>query len=109
MKSNKDIALEYVDFFCTGNIAGLSSILSPNLQFQGPLYTFNSSEAYLDSLKDNLSKCDYHILEVTENRTSVAVFYDLEKPDKPLSIAQLFKIHNGQIEEILLIFDARGC
>jgi hypothetical protein len=45
---------------------------------------------------------------VTESDKHVALFYDYQKPDRTMQIAQLFRIEDERISDILLIFDSRG-
>lgn len=105
----RELALKYLKHFCAGDIDGLAPLLAPDLVFSGPLYTYDSSEEYLNSLRnDPPEKCGYKILDVADNPNSVAVFYEYHKPDRKLLIAQLFKIKDRKINSILLIFDGRG-
>lgn len=48
------------------------------------------------------------MLSITESEHSVAVFYEYQKPDRAMQIAQLFKIKDEKIYEVLLVFDGRG-
>ena len=108
MMSNRDIALEYIKSFCDANINALESLFTADLQFKGPFHTFKSSKDYLESLRnDPPDKCRYNILSITENRESVVLFYEYQKPDCTILIAQLFKIDNQKIKEIVLVFDTR--
>lgn len=102
------MALEFLKHFCSGDVIGISTLLGDDLQFNGPFHQFSSREAYLDSLKvDPPEKCGCRVLSVTENGDSVSVYYDYEKCDKTITIAQLFKFRNQKISEILLVFDGR--
>lgn len=105
---NRDIALEYIKSFCNANINALETLLADDLQFKGPFHTFNSSKDYLESLRnDPPEKCQYNILSITENRESVVLFYEYLKSDRTILIAQMFKINDQKIKDILLVFDAR--
>ena len=107
--TNRDIALEYIRHFCAGDIEGLEPLLASNMKFTGTLHSFSSASQYLTSLRsDPAEKCHYTILSITENSDSVALFYKYEKPDGEMQIAQLFKISDQQINEILLVFDGRA-
>lgn len=48
-----DVALEFLDRFCAGDIDGLRPLLVEDLQFKGPLCHFDSREAYLNRLVFN--------------------------------------------------------
>ena len=79
-----------------------------DLQFNGPLYQFSSRDTYLDSLRDDpLEKCSHQVLSITENDDSVSVYYNYEKSERVITIAQLFRFKNGKISELLLVFDGR--
>jgi hypothetical protein len=52
--------------------------------------------------------CEYKVLSVTENEDSVAVFYEYQKPERIMQIAQLFQFKDRKIHEVLLVFDGRG-
>ncbi len=106
--SNQEIAKKYLRCFCDGDIEGIESVLAPNLNFTGTLYSFHSSDEYLKSLrKGTLEKCRYKILSITENKDSVAIFYEYQKPKQIVQIAQLFKIKDQKIYEMILVFDGR--
>jgi hypothetical protein len=106
--NNRDVAMEFLRCFCAGDINGLVPLLAEDLQFKGPFHQFSSSDAYLDSLKnDPLEKCGYRVLHVMESRDSVSIYYNYEKSDGAITIAQLFTFKNQKIREILLVFDGR--
>lgn len=103
---NQDIALKYIKSFCNANINALEPLLAADLRFTGPFRTFKSAEDYLESLrKDPPEKCQYNILSITEGEESVVLFYEYQKPECTILIAQLFKIDNQKIRETVLVFD----
>lgn len=109
MTRNRDLVLSYLQYFCDGDLEGLSELLAPDLRFEGPLMQCATREAYLLSLEsDPPEKCDFRIRSLTENENSVAVFYDYIKQNESLAIAQLFIIDKKKIKETLVIFDGRG-
>jgi len=106
---NRDMALQFLNYFCSGDVDSLATLLVVDLQFKGPLYQFSSRDGYLDSLKDDpLEKAGYQISSVTESGDSVSIYYDYEKNDQVITIAQLFRFKKGRISELLLVFDGRG-
>jgi len=106
---NRDVALEYLRCFCAGNIDGLEPLLAANLTFEGTFHSYGSATDYLDSLRsDPPEKCQYRVLSITESEDSVAIFYEYQKPDRNIKIAQLFRIRDTQIQDVLLIFDGTG-
>lgn len=101
--------MEYLKCFCAGDIDGLGPLLAADLSFTGTFHTYGSASEYLCSLRsDPPEKCEYNVLSVTENKDSVAVFYEYQKPERLMQIAQLFKIRDHKIHEVLLVFDGRA-
>jgi len=87
----------------------LKSLLAVDVHISGPLGGLTSSAAYFGGLAlDSPIKYGYSILSVTQNTGSASVFWRYEKPGKPLLIGQLFRIWNGWISEILMVFDTKN-
>ena len=107
--NNREVAIEFLRCFCVGDVDGLAALLAEDLQFKGPFYQFSSRDAYVEVLKkDPPEQCGYHVLSIAESEDSVSIFYDYDKGDKALTIAQLFKFRLHKIHEILVVFDGRG-
>lgn len=107
--SNREVAMEFLRCFCAGDLDGLAALLAEDLQFKGPFHHCSSSDAYLDTLKnDPPEQCSYRILSVTESGDRVSIFYDYEKRAGTITIAQSFTLRDHRISEILLVFDGRG-
>ena len=105
---NRELALTYIHCFCAGDIDGLAPLLAPDLTFSGTFHSFASSEAYLSSLRDDPpERGQCKIQSVTEDSTSVAVFYEYHKPEGVMQLAQLFRMSGQKISDILLVFDGR--
>jgi hypothetical protein len=101
--------MEYLKHFCAGDVEKLEPLFAPDLKFAGTFHTYHSATDYLDRLRnDPPEQCDYKVLSVTEDGDSVAVFYEYQKPDRVMLIAQLFKLKEQKIDEVLLVFDGRG-
>jgi hypothetical protein len=106
--SNRDLAINYLQAFCAGNLSRLDSLLAEDLNFRGPFHTFRSASEYMDSLRcDPPDECGFEICSITENENTVAVFYEYKKPDRTVQIAQLFEFKEQRIKAILIIFDCR--
>jgi hypothetical protein len=107
--TNQEVVLAYIRRFCVGDIDGMEPLIAPDLRFDGTFHQYLSRAAYLDSLRnDPPEKCGYEVISLTEGGDNVAVFYNYKKPDRVIKIAQLFKIKNQKISEVLLVFDGRG-
>lgn len=103
------MAIEFVRGFCAGDVEALVPLLAEDFRFSGPFFQFNSADAYLDTLRsDPLEAGGYKLLSVTENVDNVSIYYDYEKSDRVLTIAQLFKFKHQKICETLVVFDGRG-
>lgn len=104
--NHREIAEKFIACFCAGDIDGLATLLADDLRFTGPFFRFDSSNAYLDSLRnDPPEPGSYRLLSVTEDSDAVSVFYEYDKNGRPMTIAQLFGFRNGRISDILLVFD----
>ena len=106
--NNRDVAIEFVKCFCAGEVKALVPLLAADFKLNGPLYHFNSADAYLNSLEnDPPDRCGHRVLSITENADSVSIYYVYEKGEGDITIAQLFKFKERKITEMLLVFDGR--
>jgi len=106
---NRDIALEYLNQFCKGNIDGVEATLASDFHLKGPLFEFNSRGAYIASLRENPpDPAVYKMLDMSDGENTVSVFYSYEKSTGSNIIAQLFRFNGGKICETLLVFDRAG-
>ena len=101
------LALKYMEIFYGGSdIEALRPLFAKDLTFEGPFYTFDSAEAYLDSLrKEPPEGLDYELLQTFEKESHVCLIYQFSKPGISIPMAQLFEIENDKISKIILIFD----
>lgn len=107
--TNHEVVMLYLERFCAVDIEGLQPLLAPNLKFDGTFHRYHSRSEYIEDLRKNPpEKSSYKVLSMTENADSVAVFYDYRKQKKTIKLAQLFKVKDHKILEVLLIFDGRG-
>ena len=103
---NRTVVDEYLDHFCGGNIDGVESTLDEGFRLRGPLFEFDSREAYIQSLRDGpLEKASYRILESSHGDGTVSVFYEYRKSSGSNVVAQFFRIRENMIVETLLVFD----
>ena len=106
--SHREWAVEFVRRFAAGDIDGLEPLLAQDLQLAGPYLQVKSRAAYLEALRSEPPEpCGVRVLSVTDNGDTVAVFYEYEKRDRTLTIAQLFRFSGQRISEIRLVFDGR--
>ncbi len=106
--SHREQAVEFVRRFAAGDVDGLELLLAEDLQLAGPYLQVKSRAAYLEALrKDPPEPCGVRVLSVTDDGDTVAVFYEYEKRDTTLTVAQLFRFSDQRINEICLVFDSR--
>ena len=104
--NKREIAMEFIKNFCAGDVEALGSLLEDDFQLKGPLYRFDSKAAYLESLKaDPLERCGFNVLNITEDDSTVSIYYEYKKSAKTIIIAQLFRFKEQRIGETLLVFD----
>lgn len=102
------LAEQYIQAFCAGDLDALREILADDLSFRGPLFEFTTAGEYLKSLEEHpLARSSYRIVSVLEDGQSAAVFWEYQKPDANMLLAQLFRSDGEKITEIVLVFDAR--
>ena len=107
--NNRETALEYLRCFCAGDIDGLAPLLAADLSFTGTLHEFHTASEYLASLRaDPPVNSLYKVLSITESDESVAVFYQYQIEDREIRLAQLFRIRESKIHDVLLVFHGRG-
>jgi hypothetical protein len=106
--THREQAVEFVRRFAAGDVDRLEPLLAEDLQLTGPYLRATSRAAYLEALRQGPPEpCRFRILSVTDDGDQVAVFYEYEKPDSTLTIAQLFRFTGERISETHLVFDTR--
>ncbi len=73
------------------------------------LYRFTSCDAYLTSLQETPSEaCVYRILCIPENSKQISIYYEYDRPEETMIIAQFFSCVNNTITCIHPVFDSRN-
>ena len=107
--TNRDRALEFLGRFCDADVDGIEPLLSDDVKVSGPLFSGTSRNQYLRALRsDPPERCGFSLVGLTEEGHSVSVFYDLQKHDLTMRVAQLFRFTGERISEIVLVFDPEG-
>lgn len=103
-----ETAGKYMDIlFDEGDLDELFDLFTAELRFKGPLYRFETAEAYINSLKkDPPEGFHFRILKTYVDDSSVCLIYEFSKADITTPMAQLFEFEDGLISKIELIFDA---
>jgi len=103
----QETALEFLKYFCEGDIEQLSALLDDDFQFKGPLIECDSKESYIASLEEDPPKdISIELSKIFENEGEVCLLYSLTKPKVTTPMAQYFRFNDGKITETLLIFDS---
>jgi hypothetical protein len=102
---SRERALAFVQRFAAGDVDGLASLLAEDVRVVGPQLDVVSRANYLAALQgDPPQPAAARILSVTDEGGTVAVFWDYLKPERIVTVAQLFRIRDGKICEILIVF-----
>ena len=106
--TNREMAMKFIDCFCSVEIEELSKLLAPDLVFTGTFFNYNSAAEYLAALRSDPPEIAAgEIMDISENADSVAVFWQYKKASGEHKMAQLFTFRKQKINKILLIFDGR--
>lgn len=103
-----ELAKRYMSsFFGEKPIEDMMLVLDSDLEFIGPLYKFNSSKEYINSLKESPPvDVAYELVQEYENECSCCLVYKFKKPNLETMMAQVFEVKGNKITKIRLIFDA---
>ena len=95
-------------FFSGKDLDGLRVLFASNFKFSGPFYTYDSAEEYINTLKSDPPKdFNYKTIASFDEKSSACLIYEFNKPGVNTPMVQFFKISDGKISEILLIFDTK--
>lgn len=96
----------YMEIVFSGrNLERLYDLLSEDLKFRGPLFTFDSAHDYIQSLLyDPPLKFKYEILETQQTDNEVRLIYRFSKPGVSTLMIQYFTIREDKICRIKLEF-----
>ena len=102
-----EIALRYMEvFFSGGQVEALRPLMADDFRFEGPFYTYDSADAYLDALKEDPPEgFAYEVRHAFENDASACLVFTFSKPGIQTPMAQVFEIEHDRISKIILIFD----
>jgi len=85
------------------------TLLHDNLEFQGPIDTFHKAEDYLHAIQKLSAIVEgVDILKVFEDGNDVSLFCDLKTKVVGTSfVAEWYKVKDGKIASVRVVFDAR--
>lgn len=100
------LAQHYVRAFCAGDIAHMATLLADDFAIQGPLYRFDSAQAFLDRLRElNAPRADHELLSLHGDANQASVFFRYRLGPMNLLMAMHFSAREGRLDNALLVFD----
>ncbi len=110
MTNAKEIVEGYQRALGTGDWTAARHYLSDDLSFIGPFDTFNEADPYLEALKKLhpiIERVEPHRMFAEDD--DVCVLYDMvtNSPAGTAFIAEWYRVHNGKIDSIRVVFDPR--
>lgn len=108
MSSALELAKRYMDcFYGDAPLEGIKKLLADELDFEGPLFKYQSADEYYQSLQASPPVgVTYELINEFENGSAACLVYRFLKPGIDTVMAQYFEVENGKISKIRLVFDA---
>lgn len=97
--------LSFIDALNNEDFAGARRFAADNMVFEGVLGTRNSANAYFADMEKMRLK--YNILKVFEEGDDVCLFYNIEMSGKDIFTAGWYRVNDGKINSIRVVFDPR--
>jgi SnoaL-like domain len=104
------VAEQFFDAWTAGDFGRARSLLQDDgFRFEGPIDTFDDPDSYLASLRAlGAVVTGAQRLKVFADGDDVCVIYELHTTPVPSSrIAEWYRIRDGRIASMLVLFDAR--
>ncbi|NTV02027.1 MAG: nuclear transport factor 2 family protein [Chlorobiaceae bacterium] len=92
-----------------GDFTTARECLADNLDFRGSIDTFSTADAFIEALRGFRQMLrGVTLLQGYHDRQGAALLYDCDtaSPAGILRTAEFFRVSNGKIESIRLVFDA---
>ncbi len=99
----------YFDAWGSNDFATMRSALRDDLQFAGPIDTFDNADAHQQAIQGlSQMKDDVVIHKIWVDGPDVLVWYDLHtKVAEPAPVAEWYRVEDGLVTAIKVVFDAR--
>jgi len=106
--SHREVALAFLERFCSGDVEGLAPLLMTDFRFQGPLLECETAAAYLDALRRDPPQpgCAYRLVDLAAAGDTVTLAWEYCKPAGAMLVNQRLRFRDGRISEMQLTFDA---
>jgi hypothetical protein len=103
-----NIVRSYHDAWTTGDLATARTYLADDVDFQGPIERYNSADQFAQALggfAGMLIRVD--LVQEHYSTDGAALLYDcVTAPVGTIRTAEFFRLENGRIVQIRLVFDA---
>jgi hypothetical protein len=99
----------YHQAWTSGDFATARSCLADDLDFRGSIDTFSGADAFIEALKGFMRMVrGVTLLQGYHDDKGAALLYDCDtaSPAGILRTAEFFRVSNGRIDSIRLVFDA---
>lgn len=108
---NIEIIKSYFEKFFSGPArhSEVRDLLTEDFQFRDPLMSAESADDYVSQLVKLGDEMDLHahVREIVAGGETVAALVDFEGPTGTVTYAQWFKIRNGKIAGLQVLYDPR--
>ncbi len=109
MGKSREIVLEFQQAIGRKNFQVARKLLHDALEFRGPIDTFHKADDYLHAIQKLSAIVEgVDILKVFEDGNEVSLFCDLKTKTVGTSfVAEWYKVNDGKIASVRVVFDAR--
>lgn len=109
MPKPHEIVLAFQEAIGHKDFAAARKLMQDNLEFRGPIDTFHKADDYLHAIQKLSAIVEgVDILKVFEDGNDVSLFCDLKtKPVGTSFVAEWYKVNEGKIASVRVVFDAR--
>ncbi len=109
MMNTKQLIDRYHEAWTQGDFSTARGCLADNLDFQGSMETFSNADAFIEALQRFQQMVNsINLLQNFSDEQGAALLYDCHtaSPAGIIRTAEFFKVSNGKIDAIRLVFDA---
>lgn len=97
--------LSFIDALNNEDFTGARNYVSNDMVFEGVLGSRNGADAYFNDMEKMRLK--YNIQKVFKDGDDVCLFYNIEMSGKTIFSAGWYRINDGKINSIRVVFDPR--
>ena len=101
----KNTVLSFIDAMNNEDFTGARRYAAENMTFDGVLGSRNGADAYFSDMKK--MKLKYDVLKVFTDGADVCLFYNIEMSGKNIFTSGWYRVSEGKINSIRVVFDPR--